>query len=147
MHQPRDRREPVTAGWQRRSSALGFSLVEAMIALLVLSVGLLGLAQIQVRVLNSMGLAKAQTTAVNLTQEKIESLRASPFAEIQTGMDEPSERAGDHSRYARRWVVTPTTPGAGTVKHISVTTQWTTPDGDTREVTLTTMVAPRPLAD
>lgn len=53
----------------------GFSLLEVLIAVVILSVGLLALASLQVSVIRSSGEAKSITIATNLAKDKIEALR------------------------------------------------------------------------
>lgn len=58
----------------------GFSLLEVMIAVLVLSVGLLGLAALQSFSLQNNQSANYRTHATNLAYELIDSIRANPEA-------------------------------------------------------------------
>ncbi|MGK2942932.1 MAG: type IV pilus modification PilV family protein [Immundisolibacter sp.] len=53
----------------------GFSLVEVFVALLVMSVGLIALAKLQVDLVRGSSDARARTIALNLAEEKIEDLR------------------------------------------------------------------------
>lgn len=117
----------------------GFTLVEALIALVVISVGLLGLAQLQMRVLAGSGATKATSSALNLSQQKLAELRGSPFDEIKSGEDQPATQIGDPSRFMRRWVVTD--DPALALKHISLTTTWEDSDGNPRALTLSTAIA------
>jgi type IV pilus assembly protein PilV len=52
----------------------GFSLVEVLIAIVVLSIALMGLATLQVRAMRSNDLANRTTQATNLAQNKLEEL-------------------------------------------------------------------------
>ena len=61
----------------------GLSLVEVFVALLVLSVGLIALAKLQVDLVRGSGDARARTIALSLAEEKIEDLRT--FAETGDG--------------------------------------------------------------
>ena len=54
----------------------GLSLVEVFVALLVLSVGLIALAKLQVDLVRGGSDAKARTAALNLVEEKIDDLRS-----------------------------------------------------------------------
>jgi len=56
----------------------GFSLLEVLIALLVLSIGLLGLAALQITSLRSNEMANMQTTATQLAYDITDRMRANP---------------------------------------------------------------------
>ena len=58
----------------RLKDSQGFSLVEVLIAMVVLAVALMGLATLQVRCIRSNDLANRTTQATNLAQEKLEEL-------------------------------------------------------------------------
>jgi type IV pilus modification protein PilV len=53
----------------------GFTLLEVIIAVLVLGIGILGLIQMQVAAMNGNLSASKMTTAVNLAQDEIEQLK------------------------------------------------------------------------
>jgi type IV pilus modification protein PilV len=60
---------------RRVRSSSGFSLIEVLIAVVVLSVGLLALAALQARLARSGAESKVQTMALSLAQERVEELR------------------------------------------------------------------------
>jgi type IV pilus assembly protein PilV len=62
-------------------AARGFSLVEALVALVILSVGLLGCGHLMLNALRESSLALARTRAVYLISDMIERIRANPDAE------------------------------------------------------------------
>jgi len=66
---------PVRRSGLNRPAA-GFSLLEVLIAVLVIAVGLLSLAQLHGSLLQDSGVSKARTVALYLAQEKIEDLRS-----------------------------------------------------------------------
>ncbi|NCC28288.1 MAG: type IV pilus modification protein PilV [Gammaproteobacteria bacterium] len=136
-------RPPVPAQ-RRRSLQRGFTLIEALIALVVLSVGLFGLMQIQTRVMLKTGDSKAQSAAANLAQEKLEELRASDYADIDSDEDLIRAAVGGTTDFTRTWTVTEKTDPP--YKEVSVTVDWTQPGRDTQDadfatVTLTTYIA------
>lgn len=119
----------------------GFTLIEALIALVVLSLGLFGLMQIQTRVMTETGDSKTRTAAVNLAQEKLEELRARSYARIVSDHDGetvPAEPGGS-ADFTRSWAVTGHT--SPPYKEVSVTTSWTNADRQIESLTLTTFVA------
>jgi type IV pilus assembly protein PilV len=64
----------------RISTQSGFSIVEAMVALLVLSVGMLGIAGLYVTTLRASGSALFRTHAVNFAADMADRIRANPTA-------------------------------------------------------------------
>ena len=75
----------------KTSPARGFSLIEVLIALVVLGVGLLGLARLQLNMLGGTAESVLHDSAVRLAEDKLEALRfeLSQGRMPQTGSDEP----------------------------------------------------------
>lgn len=103
----------------------GFSLLEVLIAVLVIAIGLLSLAQLHGSLLQDSGLSKARTVALYLAQEKIEDLRSFETLRSATGKQAFADIADDAggaiaadvstgdgntvysaTDYARSWAVT-----------------------------------------
>jgi len=63
----------------------GFSLVEVMIAVVVLAIGLLGLAKFQVELTRSVSATKDRSAALALSERKLEDLRA--FSQVEAPLD------------------------------------------------------------
>jgi prepilin-type N-terminal cleavage/methylation domain-containing protein len=120
----------------------GFTLIEALVALLVLSGGLIALSQLQIRALEASSATKAQTTAVNLAEYKLEELRGLDFAQLQSGSDQPDAGAGSNATFVRQWTVN--AGASANLKVVSVTTLWSDADGRARSVSLTSLIA-RPM--
>jgi prepilin-type N-terminal cleavage/methylation domain-containing protein len=57
----------------------GFSLIEVMVAIMILTVGLLSLAQMMIVATNSNNLSGRMTSCSALAKEQLERLKASPF--------------------------------------------------------------------
>lgn len=112
----------------------GFSLIEVLIALVILAIGLLGLALFQTTAIKGNAIASKWTVATELAQDRLERFRhvswdnvdlaSSNSAGIITGpppqpnyTNLPGGAAGDNTtvrgtRYYRVWYVNPT-PGTG----------------------------------
>lgn len=65
---------------QRVLGQRGFSIVEAMVALLVLSVGMLGIAGLYVTTLRASGSALYRSHAINFAADMADRIRANPTA-------------------------------------------------------------------
>lgn len=63
----------------------GFTLIDALMAILILSIGLLGMAQLLYGVMGTSEAAARITDATTLAQDKIEELKSTGYAEISAG--------------------------------------------------------------
>ncbi len=68
-------------------SPRGFTLVEIMVAVVILSIGLLAVASMQVSAVNTTASANSTTEATNLAQIKLEELMALQYAPLFTDPD------------------------------------------------------------
>ena len=131
----------------RVRTVLGYSLIEAMIAALVVAIGFLGLTQIQSQFLGSTQHANTYTEAMNFAQAKLEDLRnyatRSEFENLSGGHDtcDPKESAspcqGLGLSLERHWSISPC-PNAADCKQLTAEVRW----GENNErVVLTTLVS------
>ncbi len=117
----------------RIADSSGFTLIEVLIAIIVLVIGLLGVAGMATTVITGNTLGREITTATTLAQDKIEELKSADYANITTGSDTRE------SVYTRTWTVTADSPVAGMkTVNVAVAFSW---KGTTHTVTLKTMVA------
>lgn len=94
----------------RDNSDKGFSLIEVMIALVVLLIGMLGIMGMQYYAVSGNATSRELRLATNLGQDMIESLKSTPYANIlilagQNTLDNPtagSALTGGVS-FQRRW--------------------------------------------
>jgi type IV pilus modification protein PilV len=96
----------------------GFTMVEVLVAIALLLVGLLGVAQMQVMTMITNSTANQRTTAITLAQDKMEILRTQPYANIAT--PPLSDTSGI---YSRSWTVENNTP-ANDMTRVTVTVSW-----------------------
>jgi prepilin-type N-terminal cleavage/methylation domain-containing protein len=61
----------------------GFSLLELMIALGILSIGFLSLSHLSISVMKANKYSQNKTAALQLAQEKMESIKTIPFSELK----------------------------------------------------------------
>jgi len=108
----------------------GFTLLEVLIAISILTVGLLGVAQMQIMGIRGNYFSGNTTAALSLAEEKMEDLLGKSYtdAELASGnnpdannpIDETGQAGGI---YSRMWTVTDNTPIIDT-KEVTVSVSW-----------------------
>lgn len=85
----------------------GFTLIEVMIALVILLIGMLGVMGMQYYAVVGNTSSREMRIATNLAQERIEQLKLIPLINLGNDTDEPSENAEQSlyagQSYTRRW--------------------------------------------
>ena len=81
---------------EKPTNQAGFTLIEAMIAMFILTVSLLALAQLMLVSLDKTQFANFDTKAVNLAQAKLEELRTAFGWQIESGGDSDLLATGPH---------------------------------------------------
>jgi type IV pilus assembly protein PilV len=114
---------------RRSKDERGFTLLEVMIALVVLSIGLLGLASLQIMAIKGNSFGQQMTVASTLAQNQLEQLRRTSGA-LADGNDTVTDQNG--ITYTRTWTVTPNTPQQGATT-VLITISWTGPTGEGSE--------------
>lgn len=125
----------------RNPRPLGFALLEALIALLMISIGLLGVAKLQTLSLLGSGEGRARTEASNISQERLEELRnllqKGDFTALAGGTATVN---GSNAAYTLTWTVT--TPDASLEQHlVQLSTTWTDTRAGTQRLDLNSLVA------
>ena len=101
----------------------GFSLVEVLVALVILSISLLALAGLMVQSTKNSSWGSHLTEAATLAQDRLEALRAvRPQTDIPEGMNNDQVTAASGIVYTRTWTVT--TNAAGTLRTITISITW-----------------------
>ena len=101
----------------------GFSLVEVLVALVILSISLLALAGLMVQSTKNSSWGSHMTEAATLAQDRLEALRAvRPQTDIPEGMNNDQVTAASGILYTRTWTVT--TNAAGTLRTITISITW-----------------------
>lgn len=101
----------------------GFSLVEVLVALVILSISLLALAGLMVQSTKNSSWGSHMTEAATLAQDRLEALRAvRPQTDIPEGMNNDQVTAASGIVYTRTWTVT--TNAAGTLRTITISITW-----------------------
>lgn len=122
--------------------ARGFTLLEVLVALVILAGGLLALAKFQGTLMQDNAISKQRTEATMLAQQKIEVLRAYSVMSTYSGMAESYETVnGTSAAFTRSWTITKhTATDAPQYTTITVNVSWTT-GGSTQTYSLTTNIA------
>ena len=117
----------------------GFTLMEVLVAMVILSVGLLGTAALITGIISSNKLSNRMSTATVLAQDKMEQIRGVEYAdaEDEEGTEDYNIIA-NYPLYRRITDVVVGDPAAGMTK-ITVTVFW---DSDAHWVELKTILAP-----
>jgi type IV pilus modification protein PilV len=134
----------------------GFSLLEALIAALVVAVAMLGVARLQGLTMLESGDSRMKTHALNLAQDKIEELRSFSNQDAYLGMASGSDtHAGANGTFTRTWTVTSCanlspscdSNGNGSIdddesnyKQVNAQVIWTDPRGAEQTVQLTSYI-------
>jgi type IV pilus assembly protein PilV len=98
----------------------GFTLVESMLTLAIMSVGLLALAGLQITALRGNALSRSMTTAVSIAEESLEQLKNIPYTDIEA--EATTQVTASHLRFTRE--VTVTNGPLPDTKSVSVLVSW-----------------------
>ena len=98
-----------------------FTLIEVMIALVVLSIGLIALAGLQVSAIKGNNFSKRITIAISIVDDRIEQLKNTPYADIQ--VEPATNLTVSNMNFSREVIVTINNPLPNT-KRIDVTVRW-----------------------
>ena len=121
--------------WNRRRNQKGFTLLEFLIAVMILSIGLLGMATLTGAMINFNTVAYNSTKAVTLAEEKMEGLRNLNYqnlSSLSSGYD-------SESIFTRTWTLTPDTPDDNMIT-IEVEVTWDWKGAAANPITLTSIV-------
>lgn len=133
-------------------SERGFTLIEAMIALVIIAFGLLALAGMQIMLSRNADVSKQRTEATRLAQERMEKMRsytgissdpaALDWQDLATEASDPLNpltSTYSNTIFSRSWVVSGTADDA--MRPVSVTVAWVDRAGERQSVTLTSVIS------
>jgi type IV pilus assembly protein PilV len=115
----------------------GFTLIEVMIALVVMSIGLTALAAVQISAIQGNAFSKRMTTAVSIVDEKMEQIKSNLYTEIVS--ESSSQITQSNLNFTRQVTVTNNSPLTNT-KTINVTVSWSE-GSKSHSVPITTVVS------
>jgi type IV pilus assembly protein PilV len=100
----------------------GFTLIEIMIALVVMSIGLTALAAVQISAIRGNAFSKRMTTAVSIADGKMEQIKNSSYASI---ISEPSiQIPQSNMNFTMQVTVTNNIAPLTNTKTVNVTVSW-----------------------
>jgi type IV pilus assembly protein PilV len=115
----------------------GFTLIEVMIALVVMSIGLTALAAVQISAIQGNAFSKRMTTAVSIADEKMEQIKSNLYTKIVS--ESSSQITQSNLNFTRQVTVTNNSPLTNT-KTINVTVSWSE-GSKSHSVPITTIVS------
>ena len=120
----------------RMKDQKGFTLLEVLISIVILSVALLALAGLQIISIRGNSFGGTMTEAITLAKDKIEDLKRDDWDNVVGGRDTPVVHRGNAQiTYARNWTVV---QGVNNTREVSVTVSW---DNGNHQVSMATMLA------
>ncbi len=124
-----------------RDNNSGFTLMEVLVAMVILTVGLLGTAALITGIINSNKLGNRISTATTCAQDMMEDIKGLGYSGMPTAnttSTEPYNSITNYSLYKRVTFTDVGNPAAG-MKTVTVTVFW---DSDAHWVELKTILAP-----
>jgi prepilin-type N-terminal cleavage/methylation domain-containing protein len=119
----------------------GFSLIEMLIALVILSISLLALAGLMVTTTKNNSFGSHMTEAATFAQDKLEELRVTRWTNIVSGNDTVQGSTG--IQYNRSWNVStlpnPNPPPNDLQKTANILIRWY--DGINRSITILSVIS------
>jgi len=119
------------------TNSKGFTLIEFMIACVILSIAVLALASLQIAALEGNARAQRMTTAASVAEHTLEQLKDTPYDDILSVSATSMQASG--LTFTRQVTVTPD-PLVANSKTVQITVSWTK-GAKTYTVPLTTTIA------
>ncbi len=122
---------------QMAISEKGFTLIEIMVAITLLSIGLLGMAGLTVGIMRGNSLSSQVTTATALAQAKMEDIKRIGYSGTSASAEGYNAISG-YPLYRRDTVVDVDTPNVG-MKTVTITVFW---DSNASSIAVETILTP-----
>ncbi len=109
----------------------GFTMIEVLIALVILSVALLALAGLMIYTTRSNSFGNHMTEATTLAQDKLEELRVTSWGDLLSGEYQDKVTTATGIEYTRIWNIANATDN---LRNVTVTVTWNSGSNSTRFV-------------
>jgi len=124
----------------------GFTLLEVLIAMVILGVGILSIGLAQISAVKVASKSRSLSQAMYVAQEQLDLFMAMPGTDPVFAIpvaDDPdpggpidvNPNDADATTFSRTWTIEPNTPGLGLTR-ITVTVRWDTATGVTHDIEL-----------
>jgi type IV pilus modification protein PilV len=112
---------------RRRNSERGFTLIEVLVALSIMSLGMIGILALQKAATSASGYSRRATEAAVLAEDRLEEMRTLPLSTVTDGTDtvDASGVANAEGLFTRAWTLVV----ADEIATITVRVQWNEADG------------------
>lgn len=125
---------------QVKNSQRGFTLLEVLVAILILTIGLLGTAGLTTGVIKGNHYSKNVTSATAAAQTKMEAIKSGGYSNATT-TNFPSDTVSMGGMSFTRTIAITNSSPATNMKTVSVTVSWTEANATSRSVNLQTILA------
>ena len=124
------------------SRCAGFTLIEVLVAMVVLSIGLLGTLGLTAGVIKGNSYSKNLTSATAIGRTQLEAVAREGYADATTTNfpTAPATVSMGNVTFTRTTAITNNSPAAN-MKTVTVTVTWNEANNTARNVTLTTILA------
>lgn len=123
--------------WRTRGSDNGFSLIEVLVALVILSIGMLGLSRASVSLTSVNAINADRIVAASLIQDRLEAIKRAGYRATVTSYTEEYGTIANYSGYRRATTMALNTP-ATNMKTVTVTVSW---QGNRHSLSASTILA------
>jgi len=120
---------------KKKQNDRGFTLIEIIVAVFMLTIALLSLVSVTVIVIKGNAFSKTMTAATTLARDKMEELKNTDYSSVTSSASTETVQ----NMYQRSWTVTTDSPAAN-MKTVVVTVNWSW-NGQTRNVTLQSIIS------